>query len=79
MNHNHEPARGTTEWASQYLWQKHGLGYAVGTLENLRCRGGGPAFRKVNSRRVLYDADALDAWATSQLSKLVRSTSELAA
>jgi predicted DNA-binding transcriptional regulator AlpA len=34
------------------------------TLDKLRLTGGGPPFMKLGSRRVVYDLDELDAWAT---------------
>lgn len=38
-------------------------GYAVGTLEKLRCLGGGPPFiRRPGGRRILYRVEDLDAW-----------------
>lgn len=41
------------------------LGYTVGTLQTYRWMGTGPAFRKIG-RRVVYAADALDAWIAIQ-------------
>ncbi len=32
------------------------------TLQRWRHEGGGPAFTRAGLRRVLYDADVLDAW-----------------
>lgn len=46
------------------------LGFTVGTMQTYRWMGTGPAFRKIG-RRVVYSADALDAWAAIQ-----RNTSE---
>lgn len=37
------------------------LGYSAATLQNYRTLGIGPAYRKVG-RRIVYGADALDAW-----------------
>lgn len=37
------------------------VGLATGTLANLRCRGGGPPFRKI-AGRVRYDVSDLDLW-----------------
>ena len=40
------------------------IGVSVGTLENWRVRGSGPAFIKTPGRRgkVLYDPDDLEVW-----------------
>lgn len=38
------------------------LGFTVGTMPTCRWMGTGPEFRKIG-RRVVYAADALDAWA----------------
>jgi|GEM_PF-5325987 len=46
--------------ASIYLMRRHGISRTPGTLAVL---GGGPSFRKVGSRTVLYDVEALEAWA----------------
>lgn len=42
------------------------LGFTVGTMQTYRWMGTGPAFRKVG-RRVVYSADALQAWHAAQL------------
>ena len=36
------------------------------TLENLRVRGGGPAFTKLGRRRCFYTQTALDEWIAAQ-------------
>lgn len=41
------------------------LGFTVGTMQTYRWMGTGPAFRKIG-RRVVYSADALDAWIAVQ-------------
>jgi hypothetical protein len=39
------------------------LGLAASTLEKMRVRGNGPPYLRLSPRRVVYDADRLDAWA----------------
>jgi predicted DNA-binding transcriptional regulator AlpA len=51
------------------------LGFAAGTLEKMRVRGDGPPYLRLSPRRVVYDADKLDAWARS---REYNSTSEYA-
>jgi hypothetical protein len=46
------------------------------TLAKKACVGGGPTFQKVGNRPI-YRPEGLDDWAASELSKPVRSTSEL--
>lgn len=65
--------------ASAYLKQRHGLERTPGTLAKLACLGGGPAFRKVGARCVLYDIEGLDRWATETIGTPRRSTSEATA
>jgi hypothetical protein len=65
--------------ASAYLRAKHGISRTVGTLAKLAVVGGGPSFRKLGTRSVVYDVADLDAWAASIMSKPVSSTSELSA
>lgn len=65
--------------ASAYLLQRHGISRTVSTLAKLAVVGGGPRFRKVGLRQVVYDASDLDAWVTSILSEPLYSTSERAA
>lgn len=65
--------------ASAYLKQRHGLERTPGTLAKLACLGGGPAFRKVGARCVLYDIEELDRWATETIGTPRRSTSEATA
>lgn len=64
--------------ASAYLMCRHGISRTPGTLAKLAVVGGGPSFRKVGARTVLYDVDALDTWAAALLGPVVNSTSELA-
>jgi hypothetical protein len=65
--------------ASKHLYEKHGIRRTPGTLAKLAVIGGGPKFRKIGTRQVLYDVADLDAWAESILSAPLGSTSELAA
>jgi hypothetical protein len=39
------------------------LGFAPGTLEKMRVRGGGPPYLRLSPRRVVYAVDSLDSWA----------------
>ena len=63
--------------AAQYLQRQYGA-FTLGTLEKLASTGGGPKFRKLG-RFPVYTPEDLDAWALSRMSKVVSSTSELAA
>lgn len=62
--------------ASDYLFEKHGIVRAVGTLAKLASIGGGPLFQ-VAGRTPIYTPDNLDVWAESILSPTVANTSEL--
>jgi hypothetical protein len=64
--------------AAKYLKDRFGFGTAC-TLAKLRCLGGGPEFRKIGSKLIVYEEEALDAWGNSKLSTSFRSTSEAAA
>jgi hypothetical protein len=64
--------------ASAYLLSRHGISRAPSTLAKLAVSGGGPVFRKINCRAVVYDIADLDTWAASMLSGPMRSTSEAA-
>ena len=61
--------------AAAYLQARYGA-YTTDTLAKLACIGGGPRFRKLGPFPV-YAPDDLDLWATSRMSRPVRSTSEL--
>ena len=81
MSLEHSPARcrlRNTRQASEYLREQHGIGRSPATLSKLRVVGGGPEFRKVGTRDVAYAEPALDSWATSLISRPLRSTSEAA-
>ena len=39
------------------------LGFAASTLEKMRLSGKGPPYLRLSPRRIVYDADRLDAWA----------------
>lgn len=73
------PPRLTRTGASAYLMERHGISRTPGTLAKLAVIGGGPKFRKIGLRQVLYDVAALDEWALSVLSEPLGSTSERAA
>jgi len=38
------------------------IGYSRSHLSNLRMRGEGPKFKKLNSGRIVYDREWLDEW-----------------
>jgi hypothetical protein len=61
-----------------YLASKHGIDIAVSTLAKLATVGGGPAMQ-YSGRIPLYHLRDLDEWATTRLSRAVRSTSEKSA
>lgn len=42
------------------------IGFAAGTLEKMRVRGGGPPYLRLSPRRVVYAVDTLDAWARNR-------------
>ncbi len=42
------------------------LGFAASTLEKMRLRGNGPPYLRLSPRRIVYEADRLDAWARSR-------------
>lgn len=42
------------------------LRLGVSTLNRMRITGGGPAYLKLGSRRVVYDKQDLDAWITER-------------
>ncbi|MBI0435425.1 DNA-binding protein [Roseomonas sp. KE0001] len=61
--------------ATLYLYQKHGLKVAVGTLAKLVTTGGGPRYFKMG-RSPLYPKQELDRWALEKLGKLRTSSSD---
>ena len=61
--------------AADYLREKYCIPCSEKTLAKLACIGGGPPYHKAG-RFPLYPRDSLDAWATTKLGPLVRSTSE---
>lgn len=63
--------------AAEYLRSKYGFG-SPKTLAKLACVGGGPTFRKIGARMVVYTPEALDQWALGRLSGELRSTSDAA-
>jgi predicted DNA-binding transcriptional regulator AlpA len=42
------------------------LGFAASTLEKMRLKGNGPPYLRLSPRRIVYDAEKLDAWARSR-------------
>ncbi len=64
------------KWASVYLLHEWGISRTPATLAKLATIGGGPPFEK-DGRFPLHTEEGLDEWARSQLSPVVRSTSEL--
>jgi hypothetical protein len=61
--------------AAEFLREKFGFG-AVRSLAKLRVKGGGPRYRKLLSRLVVYTQEDLDDWARARLSAPKRSTSD---
>jgi hypothetical protein len=59
--------------ASQYLLEQYGIRRSPGTLAKYACVGGGPVFRRAG-RDVIYDRQALDAYANKITSPPMRST-----
>jgi len=51
--------------ASQYLWETHGVKRSPGTLAKQASQGGGPKYRRVGLRQVIYDVPHLDEYAKS--------------
>lgn len=70
------PPRVPPKQASVYLHDKHGISIAASTLAKRRVDGEGPAYRKMQGGRILYDLADLDRWASKTLSAQLRSTSE---
>lgn len=64
--------------ASAYLLARYGISRTHMTLAKLAVIGGGPVFRRVNARRIIYSIADLDAWANSIMSGPMRTTSEAA-
>ncbi len=62
--------------AATYIADKYAIPCSESKLAKLAVFGGGPAFRVVAGRFAVYDEPELDAWALSQFSDLVSSTSE---
>jgi hypothetical protein len=54
---------------------RHGVRRSPATLRKLRCLGGGPRYRKLNSRPYYTEPDLI-AWVEERLSVPVGSTSE---
>ena len=62
----------TTRQVSEEL-ERRGISRSVSTLEKLRCRGGGPPFRRFG-RDVRYPKSCLESWIEAMLSAPMRST-----
>jgi hypothetical protein len=63
-----------TEAAAQWLTE-HGVRRSPKTLRKLRCIGGGPVYRYLNSKPLYAEPD-LVAWVEERLSEPFDSTSE---
>ncbi len=63
--------------AAKYLKDRYCIG-SERTLAKLACVGGGPNYRKLGSHIVVYEPQALDAWARARLSEPRNNTSEIA-
>jgi hypothetical protein len=72
----HQPAYLRRTAAAAYLMGRYGA-YTAKTLAKLATVGGGPPYRKFGPYP-LYAQDDLDAWASSRMSNVVRSSAELA-
>ena len=64
----------TTRQVSDEL-ERRGTPRSVSTLEKLRCRGGGPPFRRFG-RDVRCPQDGLESWIEAMLSAPLRSTKD---
>jgi len=62
MMGNSDKRKLTAEGASQYLLEQHGVRLTKQTLDAMRSKGGGPAWRRVG-RRAYYTRDDLDVFA----------------
>jgi len=63
--------------AAAYVREKHKLPCTSGYLAKLASvAGGGPPFRRLDGRWVLYAEEDLDAWALARLSRPIRKTSD---
>ena len=69
----------STREASAYLHDRHRVIRAPATLNKLRVVGGGPEFRRIGAKQIVYCEDALDTWAESLISEPLASTSQRAA
>jgi hypothetical protein len=67
----------TVSEASRFCSER-GLPVAVGTLNKMRCVGGGPRFSRFG-RKIAYSEQALLQWLSDRLTCEVASTSEFAA
>lgn len=65
------------ESAAAYLRECYGLRCSAATLKKYACRGGGPAYHRVN-KTALYPLAELDKWATQKLGPLHRSAADRA-
>ena len=82
MSLDNSPARcrlRSTREASAYLRDRHGVIRSPATLNKLRVVGGGPEFRRIGAKQIVYCEDALDTWAESLISQPLASTSQRAA
>ena len=74
MNHETQgidtvwPARMRRAQASQYLFNVHGVKLCPQSLARLACKGGGPCYKTLNGRWVLYERADLDLWVSEHLS-----------
>jgi hypothetical protein len=71
-----EPLALTPEGASERAQAKFGQQVSVGTLRKYRSVGGGPPYRKVSPREVVYPVGEFDAWCESRMGPLVGSATE---
>ncbi|MFG1280601.1 hypothetical protein V5F34_06055 [Xanthobacter autotrophicus] len=65
------------EEASELVTILTGAPCSSRTLSTWRSRGGGPPFRKVRQRYVVYGLDDLSRWCRDTMSEAARTTSEV--
>lgn len=62
--------------AADYVRETWGRPCSIGLLNKLAVTGGGPAFRKIGGRWIVYEKQELDRWATAEISAPVSSTAD---
>ena len=62
--------------ASAYLKERFGISRTHKSLCNLRVTGGGPPYRRVSGKEILYLRQDLDDWANARLEQSFTSTED---